>query len=677
MRNGPIVIDPGHGGVAPAGRSTPFGARGPSGRLEKDVVLDLARRVASRLGPGAAILTRSGDVNLPLAARAEVARRSGAPVFLSLHANSGSGAGPEAYVHSGAGSASRALASDLQSALSAYGGAQGRRVARGDLAVLTPSRLPSSTAAALLEVDYLSDSRGEQRLTDPRWLDRLAGGIAGGIRRYLGRGVRGLEAGGADDDAFDIGEAIPEEPAPSESGQGLPRDLATDTDYSGASRFLPARTGHYRTPAAPRQIERIVIHITDGPTTAGATSWFRSPANTGLTSSHYVVGQDGEVIQMVHDADIAHHAGGANRNSIGIEHVAESATGAARHGRSELRPSDAEYAASAALVTWLCDTYNIPPDRTHVLGHSEVDPGTTHAGCPNSVWDWDYFMRMVTSRQSLPRTQSVGQGYPAAQASYYGRRATRAQVGTLLPPPYNPSSPAESLRQLEIWQGDLNRFVVGVPPSAHAFFPHSAICKLIFDGGSQGTGFYIGGNKLLTCGHCVSGVSSMEIRPGQCGPSTPRSANVGSDALRLYPGYAATTGTDLGLVILPEGHPLTGSPAFALGELNECPSSGLIICGYASETETVDMEAAQMSFQVDPLVQHLSSGSFELDPGAPGMLLVHANLARGTSGSPTFYVASDGSTRAVGVAVSALGSQTSNGVAALDQDKIAWINAQS
>jgi RNase H-fold protein (predicted Holliday junction resolvase) len=59
------------------------------------------------------------------------------------------------------------------------------------------------------------------------------------------------------------------------------------------------------------------------------------------------------------------------------------------------------------------------------------------------------------------------------------------------------------------------------------------------------------------------------------------------------------------------------------------------------------------------------------------MLLVHANLARGTSGSPTFYVASDGSARAVGVAVSALGGQTANGVAALDQDKIAWINAQS
>jgi hypothetical protein len=384
MRIGPIVIDPGHGGVAPTGRSTPSGARGPSDRLQKDLVLDLARRVASRLGPDAAILTRGEDVNLPLAARAELARRNGARVFLSLHADPDSDTGPEAYVHSGANSASRALATDLQKALAAYGGTQGRPVPPAELAALTPSRLPSSTAAALLELDYLSDPPGEKHLSDPLWLDRLASGIAGGIRHYLGRDARGLEEGR--DDASD----------PTDRGQGLLRDLGTDTDYPGASRFLPARAGHYRTLATPRQIERLVVHITDSPTTAGATSWFRSPANTGLTSAHYLVGQDGEVIQMVHDADIAHHAGAANRDSIGIEHVAESAASAARHGRSELRPSDSEYAASAALVAWLCDTYGIPRDRDHILGHSEVEPGTTHAGCPSSAWDWDHFMSLVT-----------------------------------------------------------------------------------------------------------------------------------------------------------------------------------------------------------------------------------------------------------------------------------------
>jgi hypothetical protein len=58
------------------------------------------------------------------------------------------------------------------------------------------------------------------------------------------------------------------------------------------------------------------------------------------------------------------------------------------------------------LTRWLCDTYGIPCDRTHILGHSEAHPATTHTGCPNAVWDWDYFMGMVVSGTCDPRTQT-------------------------------------------------------------------------------------------------------------------------------------------------------------------------------------------------------------------------------------------------------------------------------
>jgi V8-like Glu-specific endopeptidase len=185
--SGPIVIDPGHGGQAPAGRSTPYGTRGPSGLSEKDVVLDLARRVAAHLGQGRAMLTRSGDINLPLGERTAIAQRHGAPVFLSLHANQGNGQGAEAYVHPRAAAASHALASAITAELARFGG-RSPQVTSEEMAVLSPERLGHQTAACLLEVDYLSTRDGEQRLRDPRSLDHLSRAIANGVQRYMGGG---------------------------------------------------------------------------------------------------------------------------------------------------------------------------------------------------------------------------------------------------------------------------------------------------------------------------------------------------------------------------------------------------------------------------------------------------------------------------------------------------------
>lgn len=180
-----VIIDPGHGGSAPAGRSTPFGARGGTGLLEKDVTLCLARRVAHHLG-GRAHLTRDGDHNLSLGGRCLVAHRADARVFLSLHANAGApvALGVEAYVHARANHGSRALAVTLQQQLTPYGSAS--PVYAEELAVLTPERLPRNTAACLLEVDGLSTPEGERRLGDPRALDELGRLIANGIARYLG-----------------------------------------------------------------------------------------------------------------------------------------------------------------------------------------------------------------------------------------------------------------------------------------------------------------------------------------------------------------------------------------------------------------------------------------------------------------------------------------------------------
>lgn len=79
-----IAIDPGHGGVDP-------GATGISGAREKSLMLAQARELKRRLeatGRYRVVLTRSRDVFIQLRKRIAIARRVGADLFISLHADS-------------------------------------------------------------------------------------------------------------------------------------------------------------------------------------------------------------------------------------------------------------------------------------------------------------------------------------------------------------------------------------------------------------------------------------------------------------------------------------------------------------------------------------------------------------------------------------------------------------
>ena len=149
-------------------------------------------------------------------------------------------------------------------------------------------------------------------------------------------------------------------------------------------RWLPAAAANYSSGRASTPISAIVIHATEGPY-AGTLSWFRDPG-AGV-SAHYVVrARDGEITQMVAEADTAFQARGFNRGAIGIEHEFDPA-----HGISY---TDAEYRSSATLVCAIARRYGIPADRAHILGHSEL-PGTDHSD-PGSTWDWSYYMGLVS-----------------------------------------------------------------------------------------------------------------------------------------------------------------------------------------------------------------------------------------------------------------------------------------
>ncbi|OGX40695.1 MAG: hypothetical protein A2984_00890 [Omnitrophica WOR_2 bacterium RIFCSPLOWO2_01_FULL_41_12] len=77
-----IVIDPGHGGNDP-------GTIGRSGLREKDVNLDIAKRLSSLLKAYGVqvVMTRSTDRYIALSSRVDITNNSKADLFLSLHAN--------------------------------------------------------------------------------------------------------------------------------------------------------------------------------------------------------------------------------------------------------------------------------------------------------------------------------------------------------------------------------------------------------------------------------------------------------------------------------------------------------------------------------------------------------------------------------------------------------------
>jgi len=84
-----VVIDAGHGGEDE-------GARGARGLVEKDLVLDVARRLADQLRQRGlrVVLTRDSDVFVALEKRTSLANDARGDLFISIHANSARSSSP-------------------------------------------------------------------------------------------------------------------------------------------------------------------------------------------------------------------------------------------------------------------------------------------------------------------------------------------------------------------------------------------------------------------------------------------------------------------------------------------------------------------------------------------------------------------------------------------------------
>jgi len=220
-----IALDPGHGGVDP-------GALGVSGTQEKGVVISVARGLKAQLEAGGryrVMLTRPGDVFVPLRERVARAQDARADLFLSIHADSHPDPGvrgASVYTLSEAGSdreaealaarenradnavagmrlssqsdtvaktlvamAQRGTVNDsnrfADTIVSTFGGSGIRLLPRSHreagFAVLTSPDIP----AALVELGYLSNRSDEKLLTVPQHQMALGRALRASVDAYF------------------------------------------------------------------------------------------------------------------------------------------------------------------------------------------------------------------------------------------------------------------------------------------------------------------------------------------------------------------------------------------------------------------------------------------------------------------------------------------------------------
>lgn len=172
-----VVLDAGHGGHD-------SGARSRRGLLEKEITLDVIRRLAPKLRAAGlrTVLTRNADVFIPLDRRVEISEREHSAVFLSVHFNDAGRkqvAGVETYYFSGE---SRRFSQRLVGALADGTGAPNRGSREARFRVLRCNVNP----AVLVECGYLSSRREVGLLEQPNYRERIATALAEAIVKQRG-----------------------------------------------------------------------------------------------------------------------------------------------------------------------------------------------------------------------------------------------------------------------------------------------------------------------------------------------------------------------------------------------------------------------------------------------------------------------------------------------------------
>lgn len=173
-----IFLDPGHGGHDP-------GATG-NGLREKDIVLDIAKRIEQQLGSynqSQVLLSRESDRFISLSERTQQANSWGADIYVSIHVNASGGTGFESYIWNGTVSATtQSNQNIIHAAIMNQIGGTDRGRKRANFAVLRTSSMPAILTENLF-IDRVEDA---QKLRDTTFLNRIAQGHTNGIASIFG-----------------------------------------------------------------------------------------------------------------------------------------------------------------------------------------------------------------------------------------------------------------------------------------------------------------------------------------------------------------------------------------------------------------------------------------------------------------------------------------------------------
>lgn len=184
LTNKVIVLDPGHGGI--------YSGAVHNNVREANVNLAVSLKLRERLVKLGAkvILTRTNDTNLApigspltsdLQARVDVAKNSGADIFISLHANVSpdtNTTGPTSYYPTGQSSN---LAHAIQTSIVKKTGAFDNGIRPANFYVLIKNDIP----ATLIEMGFLTNPNEAASLVDDTYQNRLAESICNGIVTYF------------------------------------------------------------------------------------------------------------------------------------------------------------------------------------------------------------------------------------------------------------------------------------------------------------------------------------------------------------------------------------------------------------------------------------------------------------------------------------------------------------
>jgi N-acetylmuramoyl-L-alanine amidase len=178
-----VILDAGHGGKD-SGAVSPW-----TGQKEKDLTLDMVKRIKSELGGSfKTILMRNSDEFIDLDERVVRANHYGDAVLVSVHFNSGPQQvrGPETYYWR---VDSHGLATHLQSAMEATSPAEraNRELVRRRLRLTRNPEIPS----VLIECGYLSNVSEAQLCSSNGYRQQLAKSIAEAIRTQSAVGDAG------------------------------------------------------------------------------------------------------------------------------------------------------------------------------------------------------------------------------------------------------------------------------------------------------------------------------------------------------------------------------------------------------------------------------------------------------------------------------------------------------